>query len=952
MVSGPDLSGVTELLAQVPGLHISDELPEGAAVATQVRPYQRNERGRRESVRGYGRVTTGWIPEPKFLLGQRLWEARGRAARALDWAQDLHGADAFNRRRLEHAASVITSPAATKPGERIAGHIQSLRAALTGDDAYLLEFDPADQHAVIAYGDPTTARHVITYVPGAGTNLGRASPDAERSRAMRAEAERQSGEQAAVVYWVGYHAPRSPLSAIPKHEAIRAGAELARFQHKLRDAHRGGAHYTVLGHSYGSVVAGEAAARHGMRPDDLVFIGSPGVGVRHVSKLGVPSGHVWAGLNPTDPVERAAGALSPDFGGDPASAKFGAHVFNAVGGPHQFASAWERFESPHNTYWDPGSPSLRNLGAIASGHHQDVDASPGAKVVLAALVALAAAQEQVRSYDRVVRGRVQHVRAHQQRVAAHGEPMAIPGLPEVLRQWIPQAKWREGEQEWVTRGEQAWNQHHERWEFRNNDLTQQREPRKGRMAVAYDGRTRVIGEIAAIVGPGPGNHRGHDHAVIDAEDTGVRYLVRASDGIVENEESLDEVEGFNPIRWAREQLQRADLPAKDEQSLPVHPNAALKLHDPAKVRRMLMHDEASGEAYEKKPGEGVHVEQGYGAYNYFGNSDDTQIVTFRDGAQWIRKRVSDTDELGREVLTSRVSDIIGAGVPEVIREGYTLWEPKLEAVSAIEWVGGVDENEFPLGTNKPSAMYHTPEGIRIGLLDKLIGNTDRHFGNWMIARDENGREYPVPVDHGNVFWVADTDSPFARAVHLKELADIPDSTWAQWQQELEKLEPEFEEADMLSGYNTMINNLRYMRAQAAQERGDADQSPENLIRPTKPLVPFPWHFVNGRGQPVAAAKGIKAWRIDSFGNRVVGTVMEVVRPGTLGMLGGHDHDHVVIESGDAGMVYIARVNPRDAAGPNASGTVELWAPLSALPPTVNIAKWVAWALQPEGAAAA
>ncbi len=52
----------------------------------------------------------------------------------------------------------------------------------------------------------------------------------------------------------------------------------------------------VLGHSYGSLVVGEAAARDGVHPGDVIFVGSPGVGVNHAS---LP--HPVPGTAPTPP---------------------------------------------------------------------------------------------------------------------------------------------------------------------------------------------------------------------------------------------------------------------------------------------------------------------------------------------------------------------------------------------------------------------------------------------------------------------------------------------------------------------------------------------------------------------------------------------------------------------------------------------------------------------------
>ncbi|HEY2763441.1 MAG TPA: alpha/beta hydrolase [Pseudonocardiaceae bacterium] len=67
------------------------------------------------------------------------------------------------------------------------------------------------------------------------------------------------------------------------------------FQDGLRATHQGPpSHNTVLGHSYGSTVVGYAARDHRIVADDVIFVGSPGVGVEHATDLHLPPSHVWS----------------------------------------------------------------------------------------------------------------------------------------------------------------------------------------------------------------------------------------------------------------------------------------------------------------------------------------------------------------------------------------------------------------------------------------------------------------------------------------------------------------------------------------------------------------------------------------------------------------------------------------------------------------------------------
>jgi pimeloyl-ACP methyl ester carboxylesterase len=112
------------------------------------------------------------------------------------------------------------------------------------------------------------------------------------------------------VLWLGYDAPDGLDAALP-HVAHRTEAALDSFADGLRATHVGErSHNTVLGHSYGSLVAGVTARDRGLDADELVFVGSPGVGVDRAAHLhGVPSGHVWASAAANDPVQRFAPGL-------------------------------------------------------------------------------------------------------------------------------------------------------------------------------------------------------------------------------------------------------------------------------------------------------------------------------------------------------------------------------------------------------------------------------------------------------------------------------------------------------------------------------------------------------------------------------------------------------------------------------------------------------------------
>jgi hypothetical protein len=266
---------------------------------------------------------------------------------------------------------------------------------------YLLGFDASDLgHAIVSVGDPGTANNVVTYVPGLGSGFGStAAGDLRRTSLLWQQAHRFAP---ASIYWLGYNAPQLDPPSVPQvaafaldpgiaplpdlHPAQNAqvaftttarGAAVAldSFAAGLAAAHDPSfaAHTVMLGHSYGSLVVGEAAVRvPGKLADDLTFVGSPGVGVSNATDLGVPASHVFAGAASHDPVPDLPPANPVDwfssspahFGTNPASPPFGARDFYV--GPGNPVSLSDPIGA-HSQYWDPHSASLINMAYIVDG---------------------------------------------------------------------------------------------------------------------------------------------------------------------------------------------------------------------------------------------------------------------------------------------------------------------------------------------------------------------------------------------------------------------------------------------------------------------------------------------------------------------------------------------------------------------------------------------------------
>ena len=118
--------------------------------------------------------------------------------------------------------------------------------------------------------------------------------------------------------------------------------------------------------SYGSLTGG-LAVQTPTGVDDLVLVGSPGVGTDHASGLQVPAGHVFVGEARDDPVADLA-----YFGTDPSSPEFGAVGFQTDGGTDPATGAALTASVGHSQYFEIGSESLRNLALITLGHPEQL----------------------------------------------------------------------------------------------------------------------------------------------------------------------------------------------------------------------------------------------------------------------------------------------------------------------------------------------------------------------------------------------------------------------------------------------------------------------------------------------------------------------------------------------------------------------------------------------------
>ncbi len=293
---------------------------------------------------------------------RRRWEALNPQQQAAIIAQhpgligNKDGIPPADRIAANH--NRIEADARTATGDRkklLDSWLANATDPVTGQSgpSQVLLYDPKQGHVAVAYGNIATAHDVVVGVPGTGTTASQyrggndLGGETSRARDLYQTAHRKSGQDVAVVAWLGYDAPQWDLGNNPglSGAGVAGGRSLAAFTNGLglRDDQRLG----LVAHSYGAFVAGEGI-RDGARPDNVLFLGAPGVGVDSVDELHLPKGaDVFAMRAPLDPV----GGLQR-FGDSPTDPQFGATRLGADNNGTLFS---------HSQYW-----TGHNLDQVAS----------------------------------------------------------------------------------------------------------------------------------------------------------------------------------------------------------------------------------------------------------------------------------------------------------------------------------------------------------------------------------------------------------------------------------------------------------------------------------------------------------------------------------------------------------------------------------------------------------
>jgi len=251
--------------------------------------------------------------------------------------------------------------------------------AKTGNRQLLvLDMSAERAQAAIARGNVDTANDVAVFIPGLSANVTDGLTfydDTMGQLQRRAEVESNRAgptlqATAAVVTWIGYQAPQlgweliGDNSVADDHAARRGAALLVPFLQGIGSARGHDVHLTLLGHSYGSTLAG-LALRQNTGVDDVVFFGSPGIGTSHLQDLRLDGGHAYY----IEARQDAVGDLGY-FGVDPshlagiehASAKASTVVDPVTGQIRQLKEV-----VGHSSYLDDDSTSQYNMSVVVGG---------------------------------------------------------------------------------------------------------------------------------------------------------------------------------------------------------------------------------------------------------------------------------------------------------------------------------------------------------------------------------------------------------------------------------------------------------------------------------------------------------------------------------------------------------------------------------------------------------
>jgi hypothetical protein len=141
----------------------------------------------------------------------------------------------------------------------------------------------------------------------------------------------------------------------------------------------------------------------------------------------------------------------------------------------------------------------------------------------------------------------------------------------------------------------------------------------------------------------------------------------------------------------------------------------------------------------------------------FDLADGSSTVYKRQTRDWDRgghypvwSKMEQTDA---EELAAITAAALGVRAPAIARTGD-------EEIYMELMPGEIGEARWPYRSSPPKGVVIGQQGVRMGLLDTLIENTDRHGGNYLVDQDDN----LYAIDHGLAFSKTYGREPDGRVV--------------------------------------------------------------------------------------------------------------------------------------------------------------------------------------------
>lgn len=248
--------------------------------------------------------------------------------------------------------------------------LQAVRDVLgrhDGGSRTLLMIDGSGEllEVAMAVGDVDHAEHVATFVGGFTTTVGGDLRRYDETfNRMKGEARLFERGELAVVTWMGYPAPQYSGVLRPSSSVLGGGLargysdELAKFTDGIDASREQWVHQTLIAHSYGSVVAGNALLKPHAVSDVAVF-GSPGLPFSSATQAGLKAG----GLNVLRAKRDPVSAAGPVVHGHEAETVAGS-VWLSTEASKDAVNVW-RASSGHSEYLEAGTTSEHNVLALA-----------------------------------------------------------------------------------------------------------------------------------------------------------------------------------------------------------------------------------------------------------------------------------------------------------------------------------------------------------------------------------------------------------------------------------------------------------------------------------------------------------------------------------------------------------------------------------------------------------